>query len=109
MKSKIAVAVTLLLTTGLASADGAVHFGPGCFTSTIEDFTFDYCFQDVITPSGNANAQFHGTLASPPPDRATTVRGFSCNAGHPFGLTTTNSKIVVTPSGQVNGTCKFRP
>jgi hypothetical protein len=79
------------------------------FTITEGGFTFTYCFTDVVTPSGNANAHFHGSLVDPTtaPSRATKVSGFLCTAGYPHGDNTTDSRLVVTPDGTVNGICKF--
>jgi hypothetical protein len=93
--------------------DGAVHYA-NCpdtsFTDTLGGFTFEYCFSDTVTPSGNANAQLHGQLVDPAtaPARATKVEGFGCFAGYPsFAEYTADTRLVVTPTGSVNGTCKF--
>ena len=73
-------------------------------------FEFNFCFDDTVTPSGKANASFHGSLVDPTtaPSKATTVSGFGCEADYPGGSdVTTDVRMVVTPSGQINGTCKF--
>ena len=94
-----------------ANADGAVHYGPGCFGPvTISGFTFNYCFSDVATPSDNANARFKGELLSAPPGKATKVEGFGCEAAFPsLSGFTTDTQLIVTPSGNVSGYCKFHP
>jgi hypothetical protein len=91
---------------------GAIHYA-SCpdtvFTTEVGGFTFNYCFTDVATPSGNANAHFHGNLVDPAtaPSKATKVAGFGCFASYPVDGYTTDTSFVVTPSGEVNGTCKF--
>ncbi len=111
MKKLFAGAVlgaTMLI--GPVGANGAIHFGPGCFTgASIGGHVFDYCFSDVVTPSGNANAHFTGDLLTPAPDKAVTIRGFGCQAAYPNGGFTTDTKITITPSGKVNGYCKLHP
>jgi len=81
------------------------------FTDTVGGFTINYCFQDVVTSSGNANALLSGVLVDPStaPSKATTVAGFGCIADFGNGgvLITTDTRLTVTPSGNVNGTCKF--
>ncbi len=111
MKKLLAGAVlgaTMLI--GPVGANGAIHFGPGCFTGAVGTHVFNYCFSDVVTPSGNANARFKGELLSPAPDKAVTITGFGCIASFPdpSGFTT-DTKITITPSGNVSGHCKFHP
>ena len=108
------LATVMVVSPALAdSPDPAVvfHTCPGTpFLSSVGGFTFSYCFDDVVTPSGNANANFHGDLVagSTAPSQATKVTGFGCTAGFPTGdRFTTDTQLVVTPSGEVNGTCKF--
>jgi hypothetical protein len=114
----VAIATSaLIIGTGVAGADpgnGAVHYVscPGqTFTSNVGGFTFTYCFTDVSNSGGNANAHFSGTLddLSTAPSQATTVTGFGCLAAFPAGGFTTDTRLVVTPSGRVNGICKFHP
>jgi hypothetical protein len=103
---------------GPASADnGSVHY-VSCpdtsFVSNVGGYTFEYCFSDVVTSSGNANAHFQGQLLDPAaaPAKATTIEGFGCTAGYnppSFYGSTTDTRLVVTPSGKVNGSCKFHP
>jgi hypothetical protein len=118
MRKYIALAVVVLGFVGFGvtqatADDGAVHFvscPSGTFTSTIGGFTFTYCFSDIVAPSGNANAHFHGALdaGQTAPDKATEVDGFSCVASWPsLSEITTDTQFVVTPSGEVNGICKF--
>ena len=106
-----------LVGVGAAQAgDGAVHFA-SCptqsFVTTLGGFiTFEIevCFSDVITPSGNANAQFRGNVVDPgtAPAKAMKVEGFFCEAGFPkSGFATRDTRVVITPSGTVNGSCKF--
>jgi hypothetical protein len=105
---------TLALGIGTAlpasAEDGAIVVRTcpeGTFTASVGGFGFTYCFDEVQTPGGNANAHFHGSLINPAtaPDRATTITGFRCNTTD--GVTT-DTRLVVTPSGEVNGTCRFR-
>jgi hypothetical protein len=101
---------------GAAQAgDGAVHF-VSCptqsFVTTLGGFTveMDVCFSDVTTPSGNANARFYGNLVDlgTAPAKATKVEGFFCEAGFPQeGFATRDTRVVITPNGTVNGSCKF--
>jgi hypothetical protein len=114
----VAVATSALTVgTGVAGADpgnGAVHYA-SCpdvtFATNVGGFIFTYCFTDVSNPGGNANAHFSGTLddLSTAPSHATTETGFGCFAAFPAGGFTTDTRLVVTPSGRVNGICKFHP
>jgi hypothetical protein len=112
----IATCGLLLGTTvaGASSDNAAVQY-VSCpdtsFTSTLGSFTFNYCFFDVSNSSGNANAVFQGTLVdgSTAPSKATTFTGFGCSAAFPGGGFTTDTRAVITPSGNVNGNCKFHP
>ncbi len=104
-------AVTLGVSPAVAD-DGAVRYVSCPTTSFISiagGFTFSYCFSDVVTPSGNANAHFEGDLLdlSTAPSSATIIEGFGCFAAYPSGGFTTDTRLVITPSGHVNGTCKF--
>lgn len=115
----VAIVVVSAETPAHATDNGAVVFHTcpvtlGTVTVpvnvTVGGFTFNYCFDDSVTPSGDATAHFHGTLVNPStaPSQATDVTGFSCEAGFPTGdRFTTDTQLVVTPSGEVNGTCKF--
>ena len=92
---------------------GTVHYAncPAApFNAEIGGYQLEYCFSDVVTPSGNANARFEGTLVdvAAVPAKAVRVEGFDCIAGYPsFEHFTTDTRMVVTPTGSVNGTCKF--
>ncbi|GAC1419316.1 MAG: hypothetical protein NVSMB62_11930 [Acidobacteriaceae bacterium] len=72
---------------------------------SIDGYDFEYCFDSTTTPSGNANASFHGYLV----DRATAPRkavffsGFGCYAGNAI---TYDSEVTITPSGMIHGMCK---
>ncbi len=79
------------------------------FTSTVGGFTFSYCFK-ALTPSSNATASFHGTLVdrSTAPARATIVRGFPVIIP-PNPVLFTDTQLVVTPSGEVNGILAHPP
>ena len=79
------------------------------FTSTVGGFTFSYCF-DVLPPSSNATLSFHGTLVdlSTAPLQATIVTGFPVSFP-PTPVFVFDTRLVVTPSGQVNGTSTTPP
>ena len=75
----------------------------------IGGFTFQYCFDSVDTSSGNGNASFHGVLLDPTtaPSKSTHITGFGCETDG--GAFTTDTELDVTPSGNVEGTCKSHP
>jgi hypothetical protein len=109
----VLAATGALVAPALATAEpggGAVveRICPELGPAIIEGFEFTYCADEVQTPSGKANANFHGELTStsprPAPEKATTVTGFGCDTT--YGITE-DTRLVVTPSGQVNGTCKL--
>jgi hypothetical protein len=93
-----------------AGADEAAiverHCPDGTFLASVGGFVFTYCFDEVQTASSNAVAHFHGSLVNPAtaPDRATTLTGFPCNTT--YGVTT-DTRLVVAPTGEVNGTCRL--
>jgi len=96
----------LLLTAALAmpAQAEAVRECAGPFTATIQGFTFNYLFCEVQTPSGNADAELHGTLVSAPPAEAVRIETPCFTT---YGVTT--AEIEITPSGRVNITCHFSP
>ncbi len=108
-------ASAVALTTPTAGADpgnGALRYVACPFVAAqeLDGFMFNMCFSDVVTPSGNANAHFHGSLVDPTtaPSRTVVFTGFECFAAFPnLTIVTTDSRVVFTPSGQVSGTCFF--
>lgn len=69
-------------------------------------YQFYYCFDEVQTPNGKANVSFHGALTeeSAVPSKTLHLSGFE------YGTSdgpTTDCQLVITPSGEVNGTCKL--
>jgi len=103
----------LLLVSAPAYADGAVHYTPckdGASPQFFDNgqYTFTYCFSETGSPSGNGNAAYHGTLISPASGQRAVIENVACfsSTGSGSGVTTTDIKI--SPSGNVNGTCKFR-
>lgn len=104
-----ALAVSLGVPTAARAADGAVvlHSCPdGLATGVHGGWAFTYCFDSTATPGGNATATFHGFILDPAPSHAVQVTGFECypDNRHP----TTDSRMVVNPSGEVNGVCWLR-
>ena len=95
------------------ASDGAVRFA-SCpdlrLDATLEGYGFSLCFDNVVTPSGRAIAHLGGRLTPgvAAPARAVTIRDFGCLAAYPssFDLAS-SSRLVVTPNGRVNGTCRL--
>lgn len=83
------------------------------FTSTVGGFTFSYCFNDLPpSPSSNTIVSFHGTLVdlSTAPSQATIITGFPVVFQvPPTPIFVFDTQLVVTPSGQVNGTSTTPP
>ena len=111
--SVLAVAVMVVSPGSSAKADSpdsafVFHSCPdkSFFPTTIGGFHIVYCFDEIQTSSGNATAILHGDLVSPstPPDQATIITGWRCRTTN--GITF-DTRLVVNPSGEVNGTCHF--
>lgn len=78
--------------------------------TTIGDYTFGMCFENVFAPSGRAHAHFHGRLLPgvTAPARAVTEKGFLCLVAFPFSdAIASDTRVVITPDGRVNGTCRL--
>ena len=72
----------------------------------LDGYEFFYCFDEVQTPNGMANVSFHGELtdSSTAPSKAVHISGFAFATSD--GVTT-DCQLVITPAGEVNGTCKL--
>lgn len=76
----------------------------------LQGMAFSMCFSTRVTPSGRAVADVHGELLPgvTPPRRAVTVRDFGCMVAYPSSdALASASRLVITPDGRVNGSCKL--